>query len=360
MKIKEKDQKNSLHNLFDIADSTKKETNLSKIIAYLVSKHSTVFEKFLEAIDIKLESNPEDCLKAAVIEIEKSFKKEKSGQYKRGRTDIEIEFTDNDKKYYIIVECKVSSNKATSEQYINYKHLLLKKNAHQKYFVFLTHQSGINLLEKNTDIKVIDLNWRKLISDFSSIEDSSSTEDSSPTESEAELKDFLSYYERRYGMSNQKEILIQDLSEPDQLNKYEYGLYRRDKVKGSPLYFAPYFTNKTDNPGLGSISKILGIITTQNIEWQNVKPTCERFLENASYKKDEKKRHLERWKRAVNSKDDTLKKDTEATYYFLDDMTPIQPRLKKGGKLVSQIPKNYTITFAELLIEYNKAIKPSE
>ena len=360
MKIKEKDQKNSLHNLFDIADSTKKETNLSKIIAYLVSKHSTVFEKFLEAIDIKLESNRDDCLKTAVIEIEKSFKKEISGQYKRGRTDIEIEFTDNNKKYYIIVECKVSSNKATSEQYINYKHLLLKKNAHQKYFVFLTHQSGINLLEKNTDIKVIDLNWRKLISDFSSIEDSSSTEDFSPTESEAELKDFLSYYERRYGMSNQKEILVQDLSEPDQLNKYEYGLYRRDKVKGSPLYFAPYFTNKTDNPGLGSISKILGIITTQNIEWQNVKPTCERFLENASYKKDEKKRHLERWEKAVNSKDETLKKDIEATYYFLDDMTPIQPRLKKGGKLLSQIPKNYTITFAELLREYNKVIKPSK
>ena len=360
MKIKEKDQKNSLHNLFDIADSTKKETNLSKIIAYLVSKHSTVFEKFLEAIDIKLESNRDDCLKTAVIEIEKSFKKEISGQYKRGRTDIEIEFTDNNKKYYIIVECKVSSNKATSEQYINYKHLLLKKNAHQKYFVFLTHQSGINLLEKNTDIKVIDLNWRKLISDFSSIEDLSPTEDFSPTESEAELKDFLNYYERRYGMSNQKEILVQDLSEPDQLNKYEYGLYRRDKVKGSPLYFAPYFTNKTDNPGLGSISKILGIITIQNIKWENVKPTCERFLENASYKTDEKKRHLERWKKAVEIKDDTLKKDTEATYYFLDDMTLIQPRLKKGGKLLSQIPKNYTITFAELLREYNIAVKLSE
>ena len=354
MKIKEKDQKNSLHNLFDIADSTKKETNLSKIIAYLVSKHSTVFEKFLEAIDIKLESSRDDCLKSAVIEIEKSFKKEKSGQYKRGRTDIEIEFADNNKKYYIIVECKVSSNKATSEQYINYQDLLLKKNAHQKYFVFLTHQSGINLLEKNTNIKVIDLNWRKLMSDFSSIEVFSSTE------TEAELNDFLNYYERRYGMSNQKEILVQDLSETDQIEKYKYGLYRRDKVKGSPLYFAPYFTNKTDDPGLGSISKILGIITTQNIEWQNVKPTCERFLENASYKKDEKNRHLERWERAVNSKDDTLKKDTEATYYFLDDMTPIQPRLKKGGKLVSQIPKNYTITFAELLIEYNKAVKPSE
>ena len=354
MKIKEKDQKNSLHNLFDIADSTKKETNLSKIIAYLVSKHSTVFEKFLEAIDIKLESSRDDCLKSAVIEIEKSFKKEKSGQYKRGRTDIEIEFADNNKKYYIIVECKVSSNKATSEQYINYQDLLLKKNAHQKYFVFLTHQSGINLLEKNTDIKVIDLNWRKLMSDFSSIEVFSSTE------TEAELNDFLNYYERRYGMSNQKEILVQDLSETDQIEKYKYGLYRRDKVKGSPLYFAPYFTNKTDDPGLGSISKILGIITTQNIEWQNVKPTCERFLENASYKKDEKKRHLERWEKAVNSKDDTLKKDIEATYYFLDDMTPIQPRLKKGGKLLSQIPKNYTITFAELLIEYNKAVKPSE
>ena len=134
MKIKEKDQKNSLHNLFDIADSAKKETNLSKIIAYLVSKHSTVFEKFLEAIDIKLESNRDDCLKTAVIEIEKSFEKEKSGQYKRGRTDIEIEFTDNNKKYYIIVECKVSSNKATSEQYINYQHLLLKKECTSKIF----------------------------------------------------------------------------------------------------------------------------------------------------------------------------------------------------------------------------------
>ena len=354
MKIKEKDQKNSLHNLFDIADSTKKETNLSKIIAYLVSKHSTVFEKFLEAIDIKLESSRDDCLKSAVIEIEKSFKKEISGQYKRGRTDIEIEFTDNNKKYYIIVECKVSSNKATSEQYINYQHLLLKKNAHQKYFVFLTHQSGINLLEKNTDIKVIDLNWRKLISYFSSIEVFSSTE------TEAELNDFLNYYERRYGMSNQKEILVQDLSEADQVEKYKYGLYRRDKVKGSPLYFAPYFTNKTDDPGLGSISKILGIITIQNIKWENVKPTCERFLENASYKTDEKQRHLERWKKAVEFKDDTLKKDIEATYYFLDDITPIQPRLKKGGKLLSQIPKNNTITFAELLIEYNKAVKPSE
>ena len=52
-----------------------------------------------------------------MIEIEKSFKKEKSGQYKRGRTDIEIEFTDNNKKYYIIVECKAPDVKITQDTF---------------------------------------------------------------------------------------------------------------------------------------------------------------------------------------------------------------------------------------------------
>ena len=160
-------------------------------------------------------------------------------------------------------------------------------------------------------------------------------------------------------MSNQKEILIQDVSAKDEVNRYKNRVYRRGKVSGSPLYFAPYFTNKNevdDSRGINGIRKILGIITTKNINWEKVHPTCKKFLDQIkNMKDDDKKEHLKDWKKALEN-DNIGEKET--TYFFLGDEVEIQPSLKKRPRefLMPQITRNYTLSFAELLSEHNKVI----
>ena len=348
MKIKETGYLDSIYNEFDISDSQKNETGLSKNTAYLIGKDFPAFGKFLQSIGITIKSNRQSCLKSASIIIEKDLRKSLVTD-ERGRTDIEIEFTDNKINYHIIVECKINSNKAHSKQYEKYKALFNDTKADKKIFVFLTDQSSeINLHEDDEKIDLINLNWRELINNLSDTRPKSEL-----------LKKFLTYFERCHGMSNQKEILIQDVSAKDEVNRYKNRVYRRDKVSGSPLYFAPYFTNKNevdDSRGINGIRKILGIITTKNINWEKVHPTCKKFLDQIKdMKDDDKKEHLKDWKKALEN-DDIGEK--EATYFFLGDEVEIQPSLKKipGEFLMQQITRNYTLSFAELLSERNKVI----
>lgn len=358
MKLKKESQSHSILNLFDVLDSSKKETNLSKVIAYLISTDSLTFGAFLSVLDIKLNQNKKTCLKTAKISIERSYTKNQlsSSEHQApngGRTDIEIKFTDQGKKYFIIIECKTSSGKATIEQYNLYKGLFINKKADHNYFVFLSHQSSINLLEEDNNITLIDLNWRDLINTLAEIKSKA-----------AELEGFLEYYERRYGMANQREILIQSLGFKDEINRYKKGVYRRPKVNGSPLYFAPYFPKNHPNHGISSISKILGIITTNDITWQKVEMSCEKFVHNA-YPEDKKLRSklLKRWYEAINIPD-SIGNYEVATYYFLDLPVLLEPSLKKDGGIekgrgkgwiAASIPPNRTVTFAEFLKRYNMA-----
>ena len=82
-------------------------------------------------------------------------------------------------------------------------------------------------------------------------------------------------------MNEQKEILIQDLSDKTELKRYsQHNLYRREQTFGTPLYFAPYFTrnaNQTEGEGISYLSKILGVLTLIPNEIDNYEIDLRRF-----------------------------------------------------------------------------------
>lgn len=356
MEIKKEAHRSSFLNLFDILDSRKKETNLSKVLAYIISKDAEAFKALLDLLGIKISQNAKTCLTSAHIGIETPTKN------KKGRTDIEISFTDAGQRYFIIIECKVSSGKATRNQYKLYKGEYNECGSKdKKFFVFLSHQNGINLIG-DSDIKVIDLNWRELINRLAR----------SKPKNGSDLDEFLKYYERRYGMANQREILVQDISNSSDIKRYENYVYCRSKVHGAPLYFAPYRTRKgraTGKEGINTISKILGIITASDVNWEMVEETCRSIAHNA-YPKEESKKHreklLEKWETAVN----TLRSNSpDRTYYFLDEPIQLTAALRKDGTskkgmsknwIAGMVPPNRCVTFSEFLKRYGKAMASAE
>ena len=365
MKIKTQEQDISYLDMFDVIGA--KETNLVKILAYILAKDERAFRKFLEILNIEEIKNIryKNLLANSSIEIEVAYNAKEIKNDRGGRTDIEI--TIDDPKIFIIIESKVNANKATIEQYKLYKpiyNLKEKESKYKKYFIFLSHQSGINIIE-NEDIEVIDLDWRQLINALSEASDASN---------ETELQSFLNYYERSYGMSNQKEILIQDISADREIERLNNCVYRRGKTNGSPLYFAPHFTKPENNKGIHQISKILGVITIQNITWQKVQANCIRFAEIAYPNSEEgetRKELLKLWETdVINTGNYFLEnpKDGQVifTYYFLSKPVKLSKALQKdeskgGGKnwIARNVPKNRCVTFADFIehsilsVEYN-------
>ena len=357
MKIKKQEQDISYLDMFDVVGG--KETNLAKILAYILAKDEKAFRKFLEILNIEEIKNKKskNLLANSSIEIEVAYGKEKIKNNKGGRTDIEI--TIKDPKIFIIVECKVKGNKATIEQYKRYKpiyNLKEKETKYKKYFIFLSHQSGINIIE-NEDIEVIDLDWRQLINALSEASDASN---------DTELQSFLNYYERSYGMSNQKEVLIQDVSAKKEIERLKNCVYRRGKTNGSPLYFAPHFTASTNNKGIHQISKILGIITIKDITWQKVQANCIRFAEiayPASEEGETRKELLKLWETdVINTGNYFLEnpKDGQVifTYYFLNKPVKLSKALQKDGGIkkgrgknwiAGKVPRNRCVTFADFI-----------
>ncbi len=80
-------------------------------------------------------------------------------------------------------------------------------------------------------------------------------------------------------MREQKEILIQDLGDSEEIEKYiKCHIYRRDIVFGSPLYFAPYFTKKSnEKEGISYLSKIIGILSLSPAEIDNYNDELSKF-----------------------------------------------------------------------------------
>lgn len=148
-------------------------------------------------------------------------------------------------------------------------------------------------------------------------------------------------------MRDQKEVLIQDLSERDEIKRYkESFIYRRDVTFGSPLYFAPYFTRAAgETEGITQISKILGVLT---INPQDIGSFKDELLVYA----DSDNELVEKWLAGVAP----IKSKESATFYFLAHPVELnRPLLKDGGKekgrgkgwIAAMIPKNRCVTFEE-------------
>ncbi len=300
------------------------ETGLSKAFAYVISKRPDIFFNFLRFLGLERWKS-EKIFNKTSIEVEK-FRNE-------GRTDIEI-YCPNE--FHVIIECKVGNNKITRqrEQYIDSFY-----DVPEKYLCFIS-QTNDYKMKIHKDIGIKNIGWI----------DIDNLIDDRAYENDELIREFQCFLRRGYKLRNQKEILIQDLSDKTELIKYkQFNVYRRDTIFGSPLYFSPYFTRQADQEkeGIWYISKILGIITAKPIEIISFKDDLKIFS-------DSKELLVDKWLSGV-------KLDSENkiyTYFFLDNPVKLnKPLLKDGGIekgrgknwIAAKIPKNRCVTFQEFV-----------
>lgn len=319
MKIKQEGYKGSVLNRFDLLGYG--ETGLSKAFAYLLSVEPPILYRFLRDIGIKIQ-NSQANLNKTTIDIER--------KRRQGRTDIEIR---QHGKFHVIVECKVRRNRIKTQRS---QYLSCFEDDPQKALCFITQERDCNL-EVNPNVGIYYRGWLDI---FGLIE----SRDFKRSEI---IREFVNYATKGFKMRDQKEVLVQDVSNKDEIKRYkENNIYRRNETFGSPLYFAPYFTKAaSEKVGITSLSKVLGVITARS---DDIKSFKDELLEFAN--KDNKL--VRKWLAGIETK-----KSTETnTYYFLAD--PVQldkPLLKDGGRekgrgkgwIAAHIPRNRCVTFEE-------------
>lgn len=302
------------------------EIGLSKAFAYILANSPAALFKFLQFIGIKIKNTESNYRKTQIIIEQKR---------EEGRTDIEIKQLE---KYHVIIECKVRNNKVIEQraQYLN-----CFDDVSQKCICFITQ---INDYQKQVldNISIQNIGWMEIANLY----------DSKAFYKNALIKDFLRFVMRGYKMRDQKEILIQDLSDDTEMRRYrEYHIYRRNVIFGSPLYFSPYFTKKAKQPegeGISFLSKVLGILSLNPNEVDNYEDDLLTFA-------DGNKDTVDKWLKGV--KIDSPSNETY-TYFFLDEPVALKKSLLKDGTrekgrgknwIAAKIPPNRRVTFEEFV-----------
>jgi uncharacterized protein (DUF2132 family) len=321
MTVKESGHPKSIVTKFDLLGTD--EEALSKAFAYTIANEPDALFKFLQSIGLSYKNTLANFKDISIVT---------ENHRDEGRTDIEIKLQN---KFHVIIESKVRKNKVRQQrtQYLK----SFDKKTKDKVLCFLTQERDLNKQISN-DVEIVNLSWLEITDLFDT-----KTFSSKPT-----IKEFLRYSIKNYKMKEQKEILIQDLSDKTELKRFkDFNVYRRDETFGSPLYFAPYFTRKANQDGgegISYLAKILGILTLNAKDIGAFEADLRRF-------KDDNKT-VDKWKEGVM----LGHKDQVFTYYFLD--TPLKltknlqkdPGRKKGrGKdwVAAMIPKNRCVTFQE-------------
>lgn len=321
MTVKEKDRIESGLRYFDLLGHN--ETALSKAFSFTIGKSRTAFYEFIKLFRL-YESNSIKNFKNVEVHIER--------HKKEGRIDIEIL---SYPKYQIIIECKVRKNYLSKQrkQYLT----SFDDNYKRKILCFLTQDRDTNKqIEDN--VEIYNLSWSDIIYIFNKKQFIKDTT----------IKDFLKFLIKNYEMNEAKEILIQDLGDSTEIERYvQYNVYRRDMTFGTPLYFAPYFTiGKYEIEGIPYLSRILGILTIEPDENINLESELGHFT------KDQKL--INKWKEGIKLA--PLKE--KLTFYFLDEPYEFKnPLVKDKGKhkgvgkrwIALKIPKNRTVSFIDFI-----------
>lgn len=314
-----------------------KETGLTKAFAYILGENPTLLFTFLKELGIPIRQS-----KSNYREIEIST--ESSSE--EGRTDIEIKLAGY---LHVIIEAKVKNNKIDKQntQYLSKFNNEPDTPSHRVMcFISQIHEhkkkQTSNIVTKNISWIYID----RLIDEPLFLSD--------PI-----IRDFQLYLRRYFiTMKAQKEILIQDLSNAQEIQNYrDFNIYRRNVVFGSPLYFSPYFSRSSEQPegeGASFISKVLGIISCKPAEIGSF----EEELKSFCMEKDEPEQQqlIKKWKSGLEK----YTEDKEYTFFFLDNPIKLpgkalkdsSSRNEKGrgkGWIASMISPNRCITFADLL-----------
>ncbi|RKY19584.1 MAG: hypothetical protein DRP63_00330 [Planctomycetota bacterium] len=310
-----------------------KETSLSAIFAFPLAKCPRVLKLFLKTLFQKLpfKTNPLN----AEIWVEK--------KHEHARTDIEIISPPH---YHVIVECKVGAAKVKKQRtkYIPYFH----QRAKYKVLCFLTQERDTAQLA-HQGVLVRHLSWADILTML----------DDKKVRDIPLVSDFVRFFNRRYGMLGIKEILVQDLGEEEEIERFEkFHLYKRDETYGTPLYFAPYFTKRTGRPGIRFIAKVLGVLTVRAKDAEQFIEDISRFAENTpDLTKEERHDLIDRWLKGIRMEKD---KERLYTWYFLSKPLALKKPLLKAGKsgakgwIAGMIPKNRSIDFLTFLEQIQK------
>ncbi|NLJ45688.1 MAG: hypothetical protein GX430_03925 [Treponema sp.] len=307
MVLKKRGFDSSTLTVFDLLGYT--ERGISLAFAYLLSKNKNALYIFLRYIGVDIRNSYSNYLKTD-ISVEH--------HHAEGRTDIEILQAD---EFHVIIECKVGANKVRRQrtQYLSAFH-----GTNQKVLCFITQVNDFNKTSIE-GVSVRNIGWIELVNLF----------DGNRQLNDPLSSSFLKFAKRGYKMRNQKEILIQDVSERIELtNFFENQIYRRDVVFGSPLYFAPYFTRNADTKdgeGISYLSKVLGILTMRTKDLENYNDDLMEFAEGD-------KELIEKWKEGVNR---YANRSDEHTYFFLGRPVRLKVPLRKDGGIEKGRGKNW-------------------
>lgn len=323
MKIKNEGYDRSVLNPFDLLGTD--EVGLSKAFAYILGKEPLVLYRFLHYLGVKVK-NTEANYRKTTIEIERVRDE--------GRTDIEIKQLD---KFHIIIECKVRKNKVQTQRR---QYLKSFDSFPQKVLCFIT-QTHDYKKEVHEGIQIHNLGWIDIINLL----------DEKLFLKNAVVRDFLNFSIKGYKMREQKEILVQDLGDSIEIQRFcDFQIYRRDVIFGSPLYFSPYFTRNSkreEGEGISYLSKILGILTLSPKNISNFEDDLNKFSDDSKVTK--------KWIKGVElgqSKD----VGKTFTYFFLAEPLKLKSPLRKDGTnkkgrgknwIAAMIPKNRCVSFEE-------------
>ena len=321
--IKKSGHPYSILNRFDLLGND--EEALSKAFAFIIGYNSKALFRFLKSIGLPYKNTINNFKEIDIVTEKKR---------KEGRTDIEIK---SSSVFHIIIESKVRDNKIREQrtQYLKAFDVRCKKNI----LCFITQKRDTNKLITD-NIQILHLSWFDIITLF----------DNREFYNDVIIIEFLKYIMRSFKMNEQKEILIQDVSDSNEIERFKkHQIYRRNQTFGSPLYFAPYFTNNAkqeEGLGISYLSKILGILTLKPKDIRNFEGDLISFCRD--------KQIVNNWISGVESNDQ--ESNEIFTYYFLDKPLRLNKNLlkdgtiKKGrgkGWISAMIPPNRCVTFNE-------------
>ena len=272
-----------------------------------------------------------------------------------GRRDIVIE----DGRLRIVLEAKVRRAEPSVDQLLKYaKERELWNGYRARGVVSLTQVALSASTQKEVCERLSKLGiefrvaqWHEIVELVLSHNPSDGTEISRYL-----FNQFIRYVRRDYEMGyHDAEILIQDL-DPLNVEIFEEGwMYvTNSRDKRAPLYFAPYYTNSTNTPGLSKISRV---VHTEFSVLANVE----------SVPDDPREVYRSIWSRGLEKIIDRAKKQGfyksgNRLLNMSEPLTLWNPPLTKEEMSIlgltkgtlSQIPKGFSLRFDELLAHVRK------
>ncbi|MCK6639650.1 MAG: hypothetical protein L6Q81_06150 [Bacteroidia bacterium] len=309
------------------------EVALAKAFSYLISSDKDCYFGLLKFLGIRQKNSAKNFYLAEI-----STEKKRA----EGRTDIEIYYKG---QFHVIIECKIRKGKVQKQrtQYLN----CFNKDSKVNVLCFITQERDTNKQVRN-NIVIKNTSWFEVIELYNK----------KKYINKPIANTFMKFATKNYKMNQLKEILIQDLKEKTEIERFEkYGIYRRDETFGSPIYFAPYYTRSASvKEGITYLSKILGILTLKQGDIDDFTTDLESFANDAT--------QVNNWIQGVKHGND--KKSTVYTYYFLDAPYSFKSPLRKDGGIkkgrgknwiAAKIPPNRCVSFIDFVKHIPELVK---